>query len=116
MKKLLATGLIVFATSSFADSPEVLNVDASQSGGSWRFDVTLKHADTGWEHYANGWGVFLEDGTELGYRVLAHPHVNEMPFTRSLSSVKTPNGTDTVIIRPRDLVHGEGAAFSVSLR
>lgn len=91
-------------------------VDAAKSGNAWRFDVTLKHADEGWDHYADGWGVYLSDGTELGYRVLAHPHVNEQPFTRSLGGVKIPQETKSVIIRPRDKIHGLGEDFTYKLR
>jgi hypothetical protein len=97
--------------SAQADSPKVVAVDATKSGNSWRFDVTLQHADVGWDHYADGWGVYLPDGTELGYRVLAHPHVNEQPFTRSLGGIEIPVGTKKVIIRPRDSVHGLGEDF-----
>ena len=106
---------LLLALPALADLPQVLEVKATQSGESWRFDVRLTHADTGWDHYADGWGVYLEDGTELGYRELAHPHVNEMPFTRSLSGVEVPEGITRVFIRPRDLVHGEGELFAVDL-
>ncbi|KAB7614505.1 hypothetical protein F9L33_07645 [Amylibacter sp. SFDW26] len=106
----------LISTAAFADSPVIVAVDAGKSGSTWRFDVTLKHADTGWDHYADGWGVYLKDGTELGYRVLAHPHVNEQPFTRSLGGVSIPAGTKSVIIKPRDSVHGVGADFEVNLR
>ena len=111
-----ATVAMVFAGAAFADSPEVTKVDARKSGGSWSFSVTLKHGDTGWEHYADGWGVYLEDGTELGYRVLAHPHVNEQPFTRSLGGVQIPTGVERVLIVPRDKVHGTGEGFLVKLQ
>ncbi len=107
---------LLIATQAVADSPRVVNVDASKSGSTWRFDVAIKHADEGWDHYADGWGVYLPDGTELGYRVLAHPHVNEQPFTRSLSGVKIPKGTKSVIIRPHDKVHGLGEDFNVELK
>jgi len=73
--------LIVAATPVFADAPVVENITYAGA----RFDVTLSHADTGWEDYADGWRVELEDGTVLGTRVLGHPHVNEQPFTRSAS-------------------------------
>ena len=43
------------------------------------------HPDTGWDDYADGWRVLDMDGNELGMRVLHHPHVDEQPFTRSLS-------------------------------
>ncbi len=104
------------ATQANADSPRVVNVDANKSGDTWRFDVAIKHADAGWDHYADGWGVYLTDGTELGYRVLAHPHVNEQPFTRSLNGVNIPKSTKSVIIRPHDLVHGLGEDFIVELK
>ncbi len=72
------------------------------------FNVTVQHADTGWEHYANQWDVLAPDGQLLGTRVLYHPHVNEQPFTRSLSNVKVPQGIDHVIIRAQDSKHGWG--------
>ena len=110
---VLATVCVVLAGGAFADSAVVTKVDARKSGGAWSFSVTLKHADTGWEHYADGWGVYLEDGTELGYRVLHHPHVNEQPFTRSLNGVKVPNGVTQVMIVPRDSKHGVGEGVVV---
>ena len=113
---VLATIGVVLAGAAMADSPVVTKVDARKSGGSWSFSVTLKHADTGWEHYADGWGVYLEDGTELGYRVLAHPHVNEQPFTRSLGGVTVPAGVKRVVIVPKDSVHGTGEGFVVELK
>jgi len=113
---LTALIALLIATTAMADSPRVVNVDAIKSGGTWRFNVAIKHADSGWEHYADGWGVYLMDGTELGYRVLAHPHVNEQPFTRSLSGVKIPKGTKSILIRPHDLMHGLGKDFVVKLK
>ena len=98
-----------------AKIPTIVDVDATLTGDTWRFDVSLLHADTGWEHYADGWGIYTEDGTELGYRVLAHPHVNEQPFTRSLTGVTIPEGITQVFIRPHDLVHGDGPKFLVVL-
>jgi len=113
---LTALITLLIATQALADSPRVVTVDASKSGDTWRFNVAIRHADAGWEHYADGWGVYLADDTELGYRVLAHPHVNEQPFTRSLSGVKIPKGAKSVIIRPHDLVHGLGKDFIVKLK
>ncbi|GGE78279.1 hypothetical protein GCM10007285_02590 [Stappia taiwanensis] len=70
--------------------------------------MTVSHADTGWDHYADLWEVLAPDGRVLGRRVLAHPHVNEQPFTRSLAGVAIPEGLDRVEIRVRDTVHGWG--------
>ncbi|TCL08184.1 hypothetical protein BXY66_0217 [Shimia isoporae] len=107
MNRVLA--LLTFLTSAapvFAEAPEVTDARASKSGDTWRFDVTLLHPDTGWDHYADGWRVELNDGTVLTTRVLTHPHVNEQPFTRSQSGVKIPEGTQTVYIRSRCIVDG----------
>jgi len=71
-----------------------------------RFSVTLEHADTGWEHYANQWDVMTLEGELIKSRVLYHPHVNEQPFTRSLSGVSIPKSVKQVKIRARDTNHG----------
>ncbi|MEM7240557.1 MAG: hypothetical protein AAF429_00070 [Pseudomonadota bacterium] len=116
MKKILTfVATTCFASAAFAGPPTVLKATAEQQGETWRFSVTLTHEDEGWDHYADGWGVYDADGNELGYRVLAHPHVNEMPFTRSLSGVQIPDGLAQVIIKPRDSVHGVGADFVLVL-
>ena len=78
------------------------------SAGVYRFEVTLSHADEGWEHYADAWEVVGPDGAVLARRVLAHPHVNEQPFTRSLGGVALPAGLASVTLRGRDSVHGYG--------
>ncbi len=86
-----------------ASEVDVIDVVISKSNGNqFRFAVTLKHADSGWEHYADKWEVVGVDGTIYGTRVLAHPHVNEQPFTRSLNGVAIPNGVKQVIIRAGD--------------
>jgi hypothetical protein len=93
---------LLFAPSLLlADPPTIEAVKASGSGSGWRFDVTLAHPDTGWDHYADGWRIELEDGTVLGTRELLHPHVTEQPFTRSLSSVQVPDGVIRVYVRAR---------------
>ncbi len=106
MKPLIALIATLSASVSLASDVEIVNVQAAQSGSTWRFDVTLRHADTGWEHYTDGWEVLTTDGTSLGLRVLAHPHVNEQPFTRSLGGIMIPEGTTEVTIRARDNVDG----------
>jgi hypothetical protein len=78
--------------------------------GSYTFIVTVRHADTGWDHYANAWEIVAPDGTVLATRTLHHPHVNEQPFTRSLAGVRLPPGTTRVIVRARDSVHEYGGA------
>ena len=82
MKLLLSLLVVLISTSTHAGEVDVTAVKATKSGdGTYRFSVTLRHADTGWDHYANKWDVVAPDGTVLGTRVLAHPHVQEQPFT-----------------------------------
>ena len=100
--------LIPFA--ALAGKADVLKVAVTQQGGTYRFDVTVAHEDTGWDHYADAWEVVGPDGKVLGVRTLLHPHVNEQPFTRSLGGVKIPAGTDAVTVRANDKVHGWGGA------
>lgn len=68
------------------------------SNGSYHISVTLKHADKSWDHYANVWQVQSLAGEVLATRVLHHPHINEQPFTRSLSGVKLPEHVKVVEI------------------
>ena len=93
---------------ALAGEADVIGVDASRVGETWRFSVTVDHADTGWDHYADLWRVVGPDGTVYGERVLAHPHVNERPFTRSLGGVRIPDHITAVRIEARDSVHGWG--------
>jgi hypothetical protein len=92
-----------------AGEVDVLQVKVKRSGDNiYSFDVTVTHNDEGWEHYANKWDVVAPDGTILGTRILYHPHVQEQPFTRSLSGVTIPEGVTGVTIRAHDSVHGYG--------
>lgn len=90
-----------------AGPTEIVAVKAiKEAEGVYGFDVTIRHKDEGWEHYANKWEVTLPSGEVVGTRVLQHPHVNEQPFTRRLNGVKIPAGVTRVFIRAYDNVHG----------
>lgn len=107
----LLTALVLAAGAASAGEADVVAVDvARERAGTFRFDVTVRHADEGWSHYADRWEVVAPDGTVLGTRVLLHPHVDEQPFTRSLGGVAVPEGVGTVTLRARDSVHGHGGA------
>lgn len=93
---------------ALADFPTIEAANVQPSDGGYSFAVTLKHPDTGWEHYADGWEVLDENGNRLGYRQLMHPHEYEQPFTRSLGGVSIPEGTTAVYIRAHCLVDGWG--------
>ncbi len=98
-----------------ADVPRVLQTTGTQSGGTWRFDVTVAHPDEGWDHYADAWEVAAPDGTVLGTRALEHPHEAEQPFTRALGGVEIPGSVTEVVIWAHDSVHGWGEAVSYTL-
>ncbi len=73
-----------------------------------KFGVTVKHADAGWDHYANRYDIVASDGDVLASRVLRHPHVDEQPFTRGISQIRIPYEVETVVVRAGDSVHGLG--------
>lgn len=98
--------LAALATPAFADPGTVRKVTVTKSGDLFSFDVTVSHADSGWDHYVDAWRIKDENGNVLGQRELAHPHVNEQPFTRSLSGVRIPDGVTTVTVEARDNVSG----------
>ena len=112
MVKQLILFFLIFlclANTAFSGEVDAVAVELEKvNDGIYRFDVTLKHADTGWNHYADRWEILAPDGTILGTRVLAHPHVDEQPFTRSLSGVKIPIDVKKVEIRGHDSVHAFG--------
>jgi len=110
MNRLLILALLTTAHSlALAGEADVLNVEVSCDNESkCRFDVTVLHADEGWEHFANRWEVLSPDGEILATRVLAHPHVNEQPFTRSMANIEIPGDLHEVVVRAHDLVHEYG--------
>ena len=91
---------------AFAGQVEVKYANITVHGNSLSASVTLKHADTGWKHYADAWRIVDQQGKELGIRILYHPHVDEQPFTRSQSGIPLPAGTKIIFVEARDTVHG----------
>ena len=110
--RLSMAAICLFALSgnpaAIAGESEVTAATATRTSAGWRFDVTVRHADTGWEHYADAWRVVGPDGTVYGTRTLYHPHVEEQPFTRSLSGVEIPASVKQVVVESHDSVHGWG--------
>ena len=105
---LLGAGLLS-ASAVAAGEADVLDVEITHSGDDrYRVIVTVRHADEGWDHYADQWRVVAPDGTVLGTRTLHHPHETEQPFTRSLGGIQIPAGVSEVTIEARDTVHARG--------
>jgi hypothetical protein len=111
---LRRSGAIVAAACMLAGAAHAGEADvekvwiAKEGAGTYRFQVTVRHGDTGWKHYADKWDVVAPGGKVLGTRVLFHPHESEQPFTRSLSGVRIPRGIARVTVRAHDKVHGYG--------
>jgi hypothetical protein len=116
-----ATPVVVTVALSLTPDEPAANADVEYvravqaSDGTWTFHVTVRHPDTGWEDYADGWDVLTPDGTILKpdssspfTRLLLHPHESEQPFTRSQSGILIPPDVTQVRVRAHDLVDGYG--------
>jgi hypothetical protein len=103
--RYLALIPLLLSPLAFAGDVRIVDVRVECSA-SCTFSVTLEHGDEGWNHFANQWDVLTLDDELLGSRVLHHPHVDEQPFTRSLSGVIIPAGVRQVKVRARDSMHG----------
>jgi len=105
----LALACLSAAGGAAGGEADVLKAEI-QAGADGRYaiTVTLLHADEGWDHYADRWEVLGSEGRVIATRELAHPHVNEQPFTRSLRGIELPEGLERVTIRAHDSRHGYG--------
>lgn len=112
MAALVGARVFVASAQAFAGEAAVVDV-ALDANGQGRFTIrtTVRHDDSGWDHYANRWVVLGKDGSILAERILLHPHEDEQPFTRSLSGVRIPAGDSEVYVQAFDSVHGAGAKF-----
>ena len=114
MRQLVFVGFALFLVLPWpasAGNADVLAVDLIETDERvYTFNVTVQHADEGWDHYADRWDVVAPDGRVLASRVLLHPHVDEQPFTRSLAGVEIPAGIERVEVRAHDSVDGLGGA------
>ena len=106
VKFLIVFSVMLMSPPLMANDAEIVAAEFHKNGGSWSVNVTLRHADSGWKHYADGWRVVDASGKIFGTRTLYHPHVDEQPFTRSLSGVKIPANVTEVYVEAHDKVHG----------
>lgn len=103
---LLISMWLIPSSLASANQADVIEVKATQlEDKSWRFDVTVKHDDEGWDHYVNQWIVVAPDNKILATRTFYHPHVNEQPFTRNIQGVNIPEMVTQVRIMARDSLH-----------
>ncbi|MCC3306265.1 hypothetical protein [Sneathiella sp. HT1-7] len=105
--------LLLSSSSLLAGEADVIDVKVVKVDADvYRFSVTVRHEDQGWDHYADRWDILDMDGNNLGSRVLMHPHEDEQPFTRS-KTLSLPMNVKKVRIRAHDKVHGTGGAEMV---
>lgn len=106
---------LAWSSHALAGEADVVAVEVTrQESGRFEFSVAVRHADAGWEHYADKWDVAAPDGTVLGTRVLVHPHDNEQPFTRSLSGVRMIKCM--AMVASRSACHCPRTTVSLSVR
>jgi len=99
---------------------DVFSASASQSTstGLWSFSATISSPyETGWDQYADEFLVRDPAGNTLATRILAHPHQNEQPFTRSVSGVSVDTeDTPEVVVVAKDSINGYcGEPYSIFL-
>jgi len=100
---------LFYSVNGISNEADVLKVDVNKiNTATYHFDVTVLHKDTGWDHYVNKWDIVDLQDNVLATRILYHPHVNEQPFTRSLSDIHIPENIKTVKVRAHDLIHEYG--------
>lgn len=100
---------LLWSSAATAGRADVLLADIQRSAPEvFEISVSVRHADSGWDHYANRWEVLGPEDQILATRVLRHPHVQEQPFRRSLGNIRIPRQFTWVKIRAHDLQHGYG--------
>jgi hypothetical protein len=106
MKRVVGLLLLLVTGAAVAGQVEVVHTEFTKQAGGWYVSTTLRHDDTGWDHYADAWRVVDAKGKVLATRTLWHPHVDEQPFTRSLGDIQIPAGVSVVYVEAHDKVHG----------
>ena len=66
IRSLILPVFVVLGTMSHADPAVIEGVSAQKNGPTWTFSVTLRHGDTGWDDYADGWRIVSPNGDVLG--------------------------------------------------
>ncbi|MCX7889846.1 MAG: hypothetical protein N2422_08995 [Rhodobacteraceae bacterium] len=112
----LLTGLLM-AMPCLADAPSIIAAEARPGRMGWTIRVTLRHHDSGWDHFASGWSISLPDGETIATDDIPGPHVGQMEFAVVMKGVDVPAGTAYVLVRARcNLVGWSAEATRVDLR
>lgn len=110
MLRIVSTiALLISCAQAHSGEADVIGYKVAPGAqGTFKFDVTVVHADAGWSHYADKWEVVGPNGVVYATRVLGHPHDDEQPFMRSLDGIKIPDDIKQITIRAHDLQHAYG--------
>jgi len=106
MKRLMGLLMALALGAATAGEVEIVHTEFTLRPGGWTVNTTLRHADSGWDHYADAWRIVDEQGAILGARTLLHPHEDEQPFTRGSDAVQIPAATTIVFVEAHDKLHG----------
>ncbi|MEL6317254.1 MAG: hypothetical protein AAFR16_06400 [Pseudomonadota bacterium] len=101
------------APQAAAGEADVMEAVATPAGGYgdveiWRFEVTVLHVGTSWQHYVSIIEVLAPNGALLGERRLYAPSLEDETFTTTIPQVEIPAGVTEVTVRAHDSVHGYG--------
>lgn len=88
-----------------AGCADVIEATITPSEARYTVSATVRSAETGWDKYADAFVVRTPEGDTIGVRELAHPHVDEQPFTRSIT-LEIPAGVGTIEVAANDSVVG----------
>lgn len=112
IKNRILFSALLLVSSAYAHPPQIIKAEAyAKPNQLFDIAVTVKHADTGWDHYANQWVIISDGETQLAKRTLYHPHVNEQPFTRYSRDVLMPVDAKRITIHATCNQGGESSAY-----
>ena len=94
------------ASNGVPTEAEVINVLVSGEERAYSFSVTVSSPDTGCEEYVDWWEVVTPDGAIVYRHTLLHSHVDEQPFTVSVSDVAIEPGMTEVVVSGHDSING----------
>ena len=111
---VIATVLVALALGACAgaeprpdpgECADVIDATITSSEGGYTVSATVQSADTGWDKYADAIVIRIPEGDTIGVRELTHPHVDEQPFTRSIT-LELPTGVGEIVVAANDSVDG----------
>ena len=104
--------ILAAADPARAGEADVLEASATCSPESvCTFSVAVRHADEGWDHYADRWQVLSMDGEILATRILRPPHVEEQPFVTVRGVERHPLTAPIVALRRQRDTASRGSVF-----